>query len=180
LRILALKLGDGSVTILEAPAPALGPGCVRVRTLFSAVSPGTEGNKVVTGQKSLLAKAKARPDQVRQVLEMARSVGIRGTLQKVRSKLEGATPLGYSLAGEVIEVGAGVTRFARGDLVACAGGGYASHADEAVVPENLVVRIPDGVPPRDAALATLGSIALQRLEERRVGKECRSRWSPYH
>ena len=24
------------------------------------------------------------------------------------------------------------------------------------------------------------AIGLQRSEERRVGKECRSRWSPYH
>jgi len=27
---------------------------------------------------------------------------------------------------------------------------------------------------------TVGIIALDRSEERRVGKECRSRWSPYH
>lgn len=161
MRILALKLGDGSVSILDTPSPALGPGGVRVRTLWSAVSPGTEGNKVVTGQKSLLAKAKARPDQVRMVLEMTRSLGLKGTIQKVRSKLEGATPLGYSLAGEVVELGAGVSRFAVGDLVACAGGGYANHADEVVVPENLVVRVPAGVAPEDAAMGTLGSIALQ-------------------
>ena len=25
-----------------------------------------------------------------------------------------------------------------------------------------------------------GRLALERSEERRVGKECRSRWSPYH
>ena len=25
-----------------------------------------------------------------------------------------------------------------------------------------------------------GSMAVARSEERRVGKECRSRWSPYH
>ena len=29
-------------------------------------------------------------------------------------------------------------------------------------------------------LWTLGLLALLRSEERRVGKECRSRWSPYH
>ncbi len=172
MRILALTLSDGSVRILEAPAPVVGPGCVRVRTLYSAISPGTEGNKVVTGQKSLLAKAKARPEQVRQVIEMARSIGLKGTIQKVRSKLESAAPLGYSLAGEVTELGPGVTRFSVGDIVACAGGGYANHADETVVPENLVVPIPAGVPPQDAALATLGSIALQgaRIAEPTLGE----------
>ena len=29
-------------------------------------------------------------------------------------------------------------------------------------------------------LAGLGGVATLRSEERRVGKECRSRWSPYH
>lgn len=159
--ILALRFQDGSVSVVEAPPPALAPGCVRVRTLFSAVSPGTEGTKIVTGQKSLLGKARSRPDQVRQVLDMVRTVGLKGTIQKVRSKLEGAQPLGYSLAGVVAETAPGVTRFAPGDLVACAGGGYANHATEVVVPENLVVRVPDGVAPEDAALATLGAIALQ-------------------
>lgn len=172
MRILALRLNDGSVSIIEAPSPALSPGCVRVRTLCSAVSPGTEGNKIVTGRKSLLGKARARPDQVKQVLDMVRTVGLKGTLQKVRSKLEGAQPLGYSLAGVVVETAPGVTRFAPGDLVACAGGGYANHADEVVVPENLVVKVPAGVDPADAALTTLGAIALQgvRLAEPTLGE----------
>lgn len=161
MRILALRFQDGSVTILDTPPPALVPGCVRVHTRHSAVSPGTEGTKIITGQKSLLGKAKARPDQVRQVLEMVRSVGLKGTLQKVRSKLDGAQPLGYSLSGVVTEIGPGVTRFAAGDLVACAGGGYANHADEVVVPENLVAKVPAGVSAEDAALTTLGAIALQ-------------------
>ena len=29
-------------------------------------------------------------------------------------------------------------------------------------------------------LNKLDKMALKRSEERRVGKECRSRWSPYH
>ena len=29
-------------------------------------------------------------------------------------------------------------------------------------------------------LSTKENVNLQRSEERRVGKECRSRWSPYH
>src|SRR5256885_5809085 len=31
-----------------------------------------------------------------------------------------------------------------------------------------------------AFFASLGAFVLARSEERRVGKECRSRWSPYH
>ncbi|MFO7652366.1 MAG: bi-domain-containing oxidoreductase [Candidatus Krumholzibacteriia bacterium] len=161
MKILALRLRDGAVTLTEAPSPLLEPGFVRVRTLHSAVSPGTEGGKITAGKKSLVGKALARPDQVRQVIEMGRSVGVAGALQKVRAKLEGAQPLGYSLAGTVSEVGPGVTGLRRGDLVACAGGGYANHADEVVVPRNLVARVPDGVSADAAALTTLGAIALQ-------------------
>ena len=33
---------------------------------------------------------------------------------------------------------------------------------------------------RTLGLGALGAIGAVRSEERRVGKECRSRWSPYH
>ncbi|MCB1184551.1 bi-domain-containing oxidoreductase [bacterium] len=172
MKILAQTMKDGSVRILETPAPLLAPGTVRVRTLFSAISPGTEGNKIVTGKMSLIGKAKAKPDQVKQVIGMVGQLGLKHTIQKVRDKLEGSQPLGYSLAGEVVAVGAGVDKVAPGDLVACAGGGYANHADEVVVPVNLVVRVPAGVPADAAAMTTLAAIALQgvRLAEPTLGE----------
>jgi len=172
LNILALRFNDGSVNLIETPAPTLTAGCVRVRTVYSALSPGTEGGKISTGKQSLLGKAKARPDQVRMVLDMARSMGIKETINKVRSKLEGAQPLGYSLAGVVTEVGEGITDLQPGDLVACGGGGYANHADEVVVPRNLVVKVPEGVGADAAAMTTLGAIAMQgvRLAEPTLGE----------
>lgn len=171
MKILAQTMKNGSVRVLEAPAPLLPAGHVRVQTLFSAISPGTEGNKIVTGKKSLIGKARAKPDQVKQVLEMAKQVGIKNTIQKVRDKLEGAQPLGYSLSGLVLEVGQGVDRVQPGDLVACAGVS-AGHADEVVVPENLTALAPAGVPPEAAAMTTLGSIALQgiRLADPTLGE----------
>src|SRR5476651_2814180 len=46
---------------------------------------------------------------------------------------------------------------------------------------------PKGIPVCDPKLGGSGfdglagaGVALKRSEERRVGKECRSRWSPYH
>src|SRR2546429_1776621 len=33
---------------------------------------------------------------------------------------------------------------------------------------------------RSLGMGRLGHVAIDRSEERRVGKECRSRWSPYH
>lgn len=161
MKILAQTLKNGEVRVVEAPAPMLAPGCVRVRTVCSAISPGTEGGKIVTGRKSLIGKARAKPDQVKQVIDMVGQLGLKATIQKVRDKLEGAQPLGYSLAGVVVEASPDVHEFAPGDLVACAGGGYANHADEVVVPRNLVVKVPDGVSAEAASMTTLASIALQ-------------------
>lgn len=161
MKILGQRLSDGSVQVFEAPSPASGPLLLRVATLYSAVSPGTEGGKIAAGRQSLLAKARSRPEAVRQVLDTARALGLRATARKVRARLEGATPLGYSLCGRVIEAGALVRGFSEGDLVACAGGGYANHADEAVIPVNLAVRVPGQVGADSAAFATLGAIAIQ-------------------
>lgn len=172
LKILGQKLSDGSVTVFEAPDPIIARGFVRVRTLFSAISAGTEGGKVITGKMSLLGKAKAKPAQVKQVAGMAKSLGVKATYLKVKSKLEGAQPLGYSLCGRVIEVAEDVAGIRVGDLVACAGGGYANHADEAVIPANLVVKVPEGVDPRAAAYTTIAAISLQgvRLAEPTLGE----------
>ena len=172
MKILAQTMKDGSVRLVDAPSPLLAPGFVRVRTLCSAISPGTEGNKIVTGRMSLIGKARAKPEQAKQVLAMVGQLGLKHTIQKVRDKLDGAGPLGYSLAGLVTEVGPEVDHVAPGDLVACAGGGYANHADEVVVPRNLVVRVPDGVSADAASMTTLASIALQgvRLTEPTMGE----------
>jgi threonine dehydrogenase-like Zn-dependent dehydrogenase len=112
-------------------------------------------------------KALTNPDLVRKVWEKVGSVGLRQTLDLIRARQGSALPLGYSAAGEVIEVGAGVGQFKVGDRVACAGAEYANHAEVNFVPQNLVSRIPDGVPYSAAAFATLGSIALQGV--RRLG-----------
>lgn len=69
--------------------------------------------------------------------------------------------VGYSLAGEVIALGAGITDLAVGDLVACAGAGKANHADYVSVPRNLVCRVPRGCDLKLAATTTVGTIALQ-------------------
>jgi predicted dehydrogenase/threonine dehydrogenase-like Zn-dependent dehydrogenase len=69
--------------------------------------------------------------------------------------------VGYSLAGEVIALGAGITDLAVGDRVACAGAGKANHADYVSVPRNLVCRVPLGCDLKLAATTTVGTIALQ-------------------
>ena len=162
----------GDLTVMEVPPPALAPGGVLVRNAVSLVSAGTERLMVEFARKGLLGKARARPDLVRQVLSKARRDGVIATLETIRTRLDIPVPLGYSSAGTVIAVGEGVDRFQPGDRVACAGAGYASHAEIAFIPANLAAKLPEGVDFESAAFTTLGAIALQglRLAELELGE----------
>ncbi len=153
----------GTLELLEVPAPRVGRGQVLVRNHYSVVSPGTEKLAMDFARKSLVGKARSRPDLVKQVTRKLRREGPLPTYQAVTTRLDAPQPLGYSCAGVVEEVGEGVSRFRPGDRVACAGAGYANHAERVVVPENLVAGVPDGVPLEQAAYATVGAIALQAL-----------------
>ena len=163
---------SGEVSTYEVPAPELRPGGILVRTHCSAISAGTERATLALSSKSLLAKAKARPDLVKQVVDYARQNGLKAALQKVHSKLDTLTTLGYSCAGEVTAVGEGVNEFRPGDRVACGGGGFANHAEVNFVPRNLAVLVPPEVSSAAASLTTIGAIAMQgvRQAEARVGE----------
>ena len=159
----------GDVRLADVPPPSLRPGGVLVRTVCSVVSPGTERANVEQTRRPLLARARERPDLVRQVLERIRKDGLGATLRSVNQRLDALVPMGYSSAGVVEGVGEGVEELRVGDWVACAGGGYASHAELVWVPKLLCARVPayaPGVGPEggerrvrleDAAFATLGA-----------------------
>ena len=166
------NLKSGTVTVTDVPAPVARPGFVLVRTAASLISAGTERMTVEAGQRSLIGRAVEQPALVKQVIQKARSDGFVNTFDAVRAKLASLVALGYSAAGKVIEVGEGVTNFRPGDRVACAGVGYASHAEVLSVPKNLCVRLPDGVSFDAAAFSTLGAISLQgvRLAELTLGE----------
>ncbi|MCH8083157.1 MAG: bi-domain-containing oxidoreductase [Myxococcales bacterium] len=153
----------GKLELVDVPAPALAPGFVLVHNHFSVVSPGTEKQAMDFARKSMLGKARSRPDLVKQVGRKLVQEGPLPTVRAVTTRLDAPQPLGYSCAGIVAGVGEGVANFAVGDRVACAGAGYANHAEIVCVPENLVARVPDGVELEKAAFATLGAIAMQGL-----------------
>jgi predicted dehydrogenase len=163
---------SGALELVEVPAPALAAGQVLVRNHFSVVSPGTERMAIDFARKSMLGKARSRPDLVRQVVRKLQQDGPLPTYRTVMNRLDAAQPLGYSCAGVVEAVGDGVVGFTPGDRVACAGAGYANHAEWVVVPENLVARVPDALSLDRAAFATLGAIAMQglRVAEPQLGE----------
>jgi predicted dehydrogenase/threonine dehydrogenase-like Zn-dependent dehydrogenase len=162
-------LNGGPVELLDVPCPVPEPTEVLVRTIASVISPGTE--RAVTGlaQSSLLAKARARPDLVRQVVRKARTEGIGATRQAVRGRLAQDVPLGYSAAGLVIDVGDAVSGIRPGQLVATGGAGKASHAEFQAVPGLLCAAVPEKVIAQDAAFTTIAAIALHGLRIADVG-----------
>lgn len=135
MRQITQNYRTGELKLRDVEWPALRPGGVLVRTRFSVVSLGTEGMKVREAKLSLLGKARARPDQVKKVISVLRQQGPIATFQKVMNKLDSLTPLGYSLSGEVVGVGAGCEEFRIGQRVACGGAGYANHAEINFVPK---------------------------------------------
>lgn len=171
---LTQKLGSGDMVIQEIPYPQLGKGMIMVKNHYSIISAGTEGYTVQSARKSLIGKAKERPQQVKQVIDTLKKQGPIQTYRAVMKKLDAYSPLGYSCAGEVIEVGEGVTTFKVGDKVACAGAGFANHAEIVSVPVNLCVKLNQDSNLKDAAYNTLGAIAMQgvRQADMRLGETC--------
>jgi predicted dehydrogenase/threonine dehydrogenase-like Zn-dependent dehydrogenase len=163
MKQLMQRLRSGEVLVQEVPPPSLQDTFVKIATRRSVISVGTERAKVLLGDQNLLAKARARPDLVRKVLDEARRNGMWATIEKVRNRLEAAVPLGYSAAGIALEVGTDVRGVRPGDRVAVGGAGYANHAEVLVVPHTLVVPVPPEVGWDDAAFTTVGAIALQGI-----------------
>jgi predicted dehydrogenase/threonine dehydrogenase-like Zn-dependent dehydrogenase len=162
----------GRMAVADVPTPIAQKGRVLVRAAASLISAGTEKMAVDEGRKSLIERARQRPELVKLVLEKAKNEGFMKTFNAVRSKMGSSTALGYSAAGIVLDVGDDVTEFRAGDRVACAGAGYASHAEVLSVPKNLCVRLPDEVSFDAGAFGTLGAIALQgvRLADPTLGE----------
>jgi predicted dehydrogenase/threonine dehydrogenase-like Zn-dependent dehydrogenase len=169
LKSVVQPIKGGPVEVLDVPQPTPEATEVLVRTITSVISPGTERAVTALAQSSLLAKARARPDLVREVVRKARSEGLAATVQSVRGRLAEDLPLGYSAAGEVVEVGSAVSGLRAGQLVATGGAGKASHAEFQAVPGLLCVPVPDGVAAKDAAFTTVASIALHGLRLAEVG-----------
>src|SRR5690606_5716309 len=163
---------SGRLEVADVPEPAGRAGAVTVRNVASLISAGTEKLMISFAGKSVIGKARERPDLVKQVMDKVKKDGLMPTVQTVMARLDQPLPLGYSCAGTVESVGRGAEEFAVGDRVACAGAGYASHADVVCVPRNLVVRGPDNVSMEDAAYVTDGAIALQgiRVADLRLGE----------
>ena len=170
---LTHNLKNGDMQILEVPYPALGAGQLLVRNHYSVISSGTEGKRVKDAKMGYIGKAKSRQKEVKQVISSIKTQGVLTTYRLVMNKLNAPSALGYSCAGEVMDIGSGVLGFQIGDYVACGGSG-AVHSEVVVVAKNLCVKVPKEVDLKHAAFTTVASIALQgvRQADLRLGESC--------
>lgn len=149
----------GELSLLEVPDPVATPGHVVIANRVSVISAGTERVARELARKSLIGKARERPDQVRRLLVKARQEGLLPTIAQAREKLGQPMALGYSSAGTVLAIGAGVEGLSPGDHVASNG----PHAGVVLVPKHLCVPVPRQIPFEQAAFTVLGSIAIHGL-----------------
>ncbi len=172
MKQLLQYMKTGETRVVEVPEPTPQRGEALVRNAASLVSAGTERMLVEFAEKTLLGKVRSRPDLARQVLDKARREGVLSTLAVTTGRLDQPISLGYSSAGTIIGLGPGITGFEVGQRVACAGGGFAVHAEVVSVPSNLLTPLPDLVGFESGAFTTLGAIALHgfRLAEVQVGE----------
>ena len=161
---------SGELRLIDVPTPSIGPTEVLVATACSLLSSGTERAARSLASSGLAAKARARPDLVRQMVRKARTEGVVKTVHTVRARLQTDMPLGYSAAGTVVEVGGAVAGITPGQRVATGGAG---HADLQVVAGPLAVPLPDHVAFDEAAFATVASIVINALRLAEVGAGAR-------
>jgi predicted dehydrogenase/threonine dehydrogenase-like Zn-dependent dehydrogenase len=166
------NMKNGKAMVKEVPVPTPRARFALVRTAASLVSAGTERMVVEFAEKNLVGKARSRPDLVRQVMDKARREGLVPTVQAAFNRLDQPMALGYSSAGTIVALGKDMQGFKVGQRVACAGGGFAVHAEYNVVPRNLLTPLPKNVDFESAAFTTLGAIAMHgfRLAEPQIGE----------
>jgi len=164
LKQVVQSLRDGKVRVATVPDPTVGRGHVLIANTTSLLSAGTEKMVLDLGRKSLLGKARERPDQVRRLFEKVRQEGLVSTVRQAFERLDEPLPMGYSSCGRVLSTGDGVQGLRPGDRVASNG----PHAGVVSVPKNLCARVPEGVEDEHAAFATVGAIALQGVRLARL------------
>ncbi len=171
MKQLLQNMRDGKAEVVDIPVPRVQAGYVLVRNQTSVISAGTERMIVSFAEKNLVGKARSRPDLVKQVIDKAKREGVVSTVSAAFNRLDQPMALGYSSAGIVEKVGEGVSGFNPGMRVACAGGGFATHAEFVLIPKNLLVPFSESLSFEEAAFATLGAISLQgfRLANPQIG-----------
>jgi predicted dehydrogenase/threonine dehydrogenase-like Zn-dependent dehydrogenase len=158
----------GTAVVEEVPIPMVHDGMVLVQNMYSTISVGTEMSSITNTGKTLWKRALENPSEVKKAVKIFSDQGYKKTSQLIKGRLDGGNAVGYSSAGVVREVGDGVTGFEVGDYVACAGAGYALHAEYITAPSNLILPLEQKSDLAHASTVALGAIALQGVRRANV------------
>ncbi|MDF1573010.1 MAG: bi-domain-containing oxidoreductase [Bacteroidales bacterium] len=158
----------GKVTPEEVPAPLIDDDKILIRVVNSAISAGTEYSGVVSSGTSIARRVVSQPEKVIKTARQIQQVGLSKVYQQLKGLLEYGNPTGYSISGIVVHVGKNIKSFKRGDYVAAAGGGFATHAEYVEVPENLTVNLPGKLDFKAASTVTIGAIAMHGVRRAKL------------
>ena len=156
-----LRKGLKDIVVEEVPEPTIGSGEVKIKTGYSLISSGTEIAGLHTD--GLVKEVIREKNRVSALIGRAvKEQGIIRTTQALLDKFKELSLTGYSGAGIIIEKAKDITDLEVGQKVAY-GGAQTGHAQFVCVPRNLVAPVPDNVSLKEAALTTVGSIALHAI-----------------
>ncbi len=158
----------GKVIGERVPPPSVSEGSALIKVMYSCISPGTETSTVRASEKSLIKRAFEQPAKVKSALKMIETEGISRTIEKIKARLDCGLIIGYSLSGIILAIGKGIKDLKIGDRVACAGSGFANHAEYVDVPQNLIVKLPRELGFREASTVALGAIAIQGVRRANI------------
>lgn len=158
-----ILLKKGMVHSVEIPEPATKAGYVKIKVFHSCISAGTEITGISESRKSLLRKVIDKPQKIITAAGYLKNQGVKSTKDKLSSISDKYLESGYSISGQVVEIGKEVNNLSEGDLIAAGGMGFAIHAEYVLVPKNLVVKLPKNLDTLYASTATVGAISLHGI-----------------
>lgn len=157
-------LNKGAIALKEVCEPALNDHSMLISVYHSLIIPETEESVISSSAKEAILKN--IPEKIRMIFNSISTKNIEGLTDLVKKSLHGEIKsLGHSCSGKVIAVGKKVTQFRPGDYVACAGNGFANHADIVCIPENFAVKLKNKSLLQDASFVTIGGLALDNIKK---------------
>lgn len=157
-------LHKGAIALKEVCEPALNDHSMLVSVYHSLIIPETEQATIASSQQERLLQN--IPEKIRHIFNSISTKNIEGITDLIKKNLYGQIKsIGHSCSGKVIAVGKNVTQFRPGDYVACAGNGFASHADIVCIPEHFAVKLKNKSLLRQASFITIGGLAFDTIKK---------------
>lgn len=157
-------LNKGAIALKEVCQPALNDHSMLISVYHSLIIPETEQAVISASQQEKIFKN--IPEKIRLIFNSISTKNIEGLTDLIKSNFHGSIKsLGHSCSGKVIAVGSKVTQFRPGDYVACAGNGFANHADIVCIPENFAVKLKNKSILQQASFVTVGGLAFDNIKK---------------